>query len=158
MALHQGYVRGLKARGGQIHAGAPVDAVRRDGAGWTIRVGTQRFAAPLVVNATGAWVDRIAAMAGVPPIGIQPLRRTVAIASGRIPPDPAWPLVVDAVERYYFRPEGTKILISPADETPSEPTDAKPDELDIALALERINDATRLGLRTVQRSDRKSVV
>ena len=149
MALHQGYVRGIKARSGRIQTGAPVHAVHRDSAAWTIHVGQQRFSTPLVVNAAGAWVDRIAELAGVPTIGIQPLRRTVALASGAVPPDPAWPLVVDALERFYFRTEGTKILISPADETPSEPTDAKPDELDIARALERINEVTTLGLRSV---------
>jgi D-arginine dehydrogenase len=149
MALHQGYVRGLKARGGQILSGEPVRAVRRDAANWTVHVGSQRFSTPLVVNAAGAWVDTIATMAGVPRIGIQPLRRTVAIASGAVRPDPAWPLVVDAIENWYFRTEGTKILISPADETPSEPMDAKPDEVDIATAMDRINEVTTLGLRTV---------
>ena len=145
-ALHQGYVRGLKARGGRVEAGAPVSSITP---GWTVHVGTQRFSTPLVVNAAGAWVDRIAALAGVPPICIQPLRRTVALASGAVPADPKWPLVIDAAERWYFRTEGTRILISPADETPSEPMDAKPDELDIAAAIERINGVTTLGLRSV---------
>lgn len=146
MALHQGFVRGLKARGGRVHTGDPVHAIEP---GWTVHVGTQRFSTPMVVNAAGAWVDRIAALAGVPPIGIQPLRRTVALASGAVSADPAWPLVIDAAERWYFRTEGTRILISPADETPSEPMDAKPDELDIATAIERINEVTTLGLRSV---------
>jgi len=149
MALHQGYVRGIKARGGDILAGEPAGAIRRDAATWTVHVGTQRFSTPLVVNAAGAWVDRIAEAAGVSMIGIQPRRRTVALASGATPADPAWPLVIDARESFYFRTEGTRILISPADETPSEPTDAKPDELDIAMAIERINEATTLGLRSV---------
>jgi D-arginine dehydrogenase len=149
MALHQGYVRGIKARGGQILAGEPVRAINRDADTWTVHLGTQRFDTPLVINAAGAWVDEVAAMAGVPRIGLQPLRRTVALAEGAVQADPAWPLVVDAVENWYFRTEGTRVLISPADETPSEPMDAKPDELDIALAIERINDATTLGLRHV---------
>jgi D-arginine dehydrogenase len=149
MAVHQGFVRGLKRRGGQVHAGAPVHGIRPDGTGWTVHVGMQGFSTPLVVNAAGAWVDKVAMLAGVPPIGIRPLRRTVALASGAVPPDPAWPLVVDAADQYYFRTEGTRILISPADETPSEPMDAKPDELDIAAAIERINDVTTLGLRSV---------
>lgn len=149
MAVHQGFVRGLKRRGGQVHAGAPVHGIRQNGTGWTVHVGTQGFSTPLVVNAAGAWVDKVAALAGVPQIGIQPLRRTVALASGAVPPDPTWPLVVDAADRFYFRTEGTRILISPADETPSEPMDAKPDELDIAAAIERINEVTTLGLRSV---------
>ena len=149
MAVHHGFVRGLKHRGGKVHTGAPVHDIRRDPSGWTVHVGQQRFSTPLVVNAAGAWVDRVAALAGVPPIGIQPRRRTVALASGAVPADPKWPLVIDAAERFYFRTEGTRILISPADETPSEPMDAKPDELDIAAAIERINDVTTLGLRSV---------
>jgi D-arginine dehydrogenase len=152
MALHQGFVRGIKARGGQLHAGEPTTAVRRDGPRWTVDTRSHTFATPLVVDAAGAWVDRIAEEAGVPPIGIRPLRRTVALASGAVPPDPAWPLAIDAKETFYFRTEGTRILISPADETPSEPADAKPDELDIALAIERINAVTTLGLRTVHTS------
>jgi D-arginine dehydrogenase len=149
MALHQGYVRGLKRRAGQIQTGAQVHTIERTTTGWTVHVGPQRFSTPLVVNAAGAWVDQLATRAGVPPVGIQPLRRTVALASGSVPPDPAWPLVLDVHERYYFRTEGTKILISPADETLSEPMDAKPDDLDIAIAIERINEVTTLGLRTV---------
>jgi D-arginine dehydrogenase len=88
-------------------------------------------------------------LAGVPPTGLRPLRRTAAIASGAAAVDPGWPLVADAADRYYFRPEGERLLISPSDETPSEPCDAKPDELDVALAIERVNEHTTLGLRRV---------
>jgi D-arginine dehydrogenase len=149
MALHQGYVRGLRGRQGVIMAGEPVTAIRADGDGWAVHVGAQRFSTDLVINAAGAWVDRVAESAGVAPIGIRPLRRTVAVASGPEPVDPAWPLVVDGADRFYFRPEGTRMLISPADETPSEPMDAKPNELDVALALERVNEVTRLRLTHV---------
>ena len=101
------------------------------------------------MNAAGAWADELAAKAGVPTIGLQPLRRTAAIASGAMEIDPAWPMVGDAADRYYFRPESRHLLISPSDETPSEPCDAKPDELDVALAMDRINAHTDLGLRRV---------
>ena len=148
MALHSGYVRGLRRRGGVLHTGRPATDLRRDGTGWVVD-GTK---ADLVVDAAGAWVDEVAAKAGVPPIGIQPKRRTLAIASGAVPADPAWPLVADAGDRFYFRAESGHLLISPADETPSVPCDAKPDELDIAQAIERINAATTLGLRSVHTS------
>jgi D-arginine dehydrogenase len=151
MALHQGYVRGLKARGGRVLTGAPAE-VKQDGSGWLVTVGTQRIPASRVVNAAGAWVDVVAERAGVPPIGIRPLRRTIAIATGSMAVDASWPLVADAAEQWYFRPEGGRVLISPADETPSEPTDAKPDELDVALAMERVNEVTTLGLRSVHAS------
>jgi D-arginine dehydrogenase len=144
MALHARYVRDLKGRGGEIRTGTPVTELRRDGAGWV----AGDLKADVVVNAAGAWADRVAALAGVPPIGLAPKRRTLAFAPAEA--DPAWPMVADAADRFYFRPESGGLLISPADETPSEPCDAKPDDADVALALERVNAATTLGLRTVR--------
>ncbi|HEV7647938.1 MAG TPA: FAD-dependent oxidoreductase [Actinophytocola sp.] len=148
MALHDGYRRGLRERGGTIRTASPVTAITRDGGGWRVQAG-EEVTADLVVDAAGAWADELAARAGVPTIGLQPMRRTAAIASGAMPIDPAWPMVGDAADRYYFRPEGRHLLISPSDETPSEPCDAKPDELDVALAIDRINSHTDLGLRRV---------
>lgn len=145
MALHAAYVRDLKARGGTVRTGTPVTSIRRDGAGWQVD-GTK---AGTVVNAAGAWADRMAELAGVPTVGLRPMRRTIALASGPVTLDPGTPLVADAANRFYFRQDSGRALISPADETPSEPCDARPDELDIALALERVNAATTLGLRTV---------
>ncbi|MGB3441661.1 MAG: FAD-dependent oxidoreductase [Actinophytocola sp.] len=143
MALHARYVRDLKGRGGEIRTSTRINGLRRDGGGWV--AGDVR--ADVVVNAAGAWVDRVAAMAGVPPIGLEPKRRTIAMVRAEV--DPAWPLVADAADRFYFRPESGGLLVSPADETPSEPCDARPDDLDVALAIERINAATTLGLRSV---------
>jgi D-arginine dehydrogenase len=148
MALHDGYRRGLRERGGVISTGSPVTEITRDGAGWRVRAGTE-LSADLVVDAAGAWADELAAKAGIATIGLRPMRRTAAIASGTTAIDPAWPLVCDAADRYYFRPEGERLLISPSDETPTEPRDAKPDERDIALALDRVNEVTTLGLRRV---------
>jgi D-arginine dehydrogenase len=149
MALHQGYVRGLRARGGQVLTASPVTALRRDGQGWLAAVGQDEVRAEVVVNASGAWADVVAELAGVPTVGLVPMRRTAAVAAGAVQADPAWPLVADAADRFYFRPEGSRVLVSPADETPSDPHDAKPDELDVAIAIDRINKATTLGLRSV---------
>ena len=149
MALHQGYVRGLRARGGRIRTGSPLRTLHRDGTGWHATLGADEVRAGIVVDAAGAWADTVAALAGVPTVGLRPLRRTIALATGPTPVDPAWPLVVDAADRFYFRPEGTRVLVSPADETPTDPGDARPDELDVALALDRVNAATTLGLRSV---------
>jgi len=148
MALHDGYRRGLRERGGTVRAASRVTGIARDGAGWRVDAGGE-ITADLVVNAAGAWADVLAAKAGVRTIGLQPMRRTAAIASGAADIDPAWPMVADAADRYYFRPEGRHLLISPSDETPSEPCDAKPDELDVALAMDRVNAHTTLGLRRV---------
>lgn len=152
--VHQCYVRGLRERGGVIHVGAPVAAVDRTSGGWQVTAGAQRFETPLVVNAAGAWADRVALMAGVAPVGLQPRRRTlftapVAADSG-LRGDA--PLVCDPCERWYFKPEGGGILASPADADPVEPGDAKASEEGIARAIEGINAATRLRVRTVRRS------
>jgi D-arginine dehydrogenase len=102
-----------------------------------------------VVNAAGAWADEVAVRLRVPPVGLRPLLRTAAVArAGAV--DPAWPLVSDVDERFYFRPEGPGVLLSPADKTPAEPHDARADEVAVALAIERVNEATTLGLRSVR--------
>jgi D-arginine dehydrogenase len=143
MALHARYVRGLRERGGEIRLSTRITELRRDGASWVVN----GIRTPTVVNAAGAWVDQLAELAGVPPIGLRPMRRTLALARADV--DPTWPLVADAADRFYFRPESGYLMVSPADETPSEPCDAKPDELDIATAIERVNAATTFGLRSV---------
>jgi D-arginine dehydrogenase len=108
-----------------------------------------------IVDAAGAWADVVADAAGVPRIGLSPLRRTIAVA--RVP-DPArlrppgtglLPMACEAADRWYFKADGPNLLVSPADETPAEPGDARPDELDVALALERVEEVTGLGLRSV---------
>jgi D-arginine dehydrogenase len=155
-ALHDAYVRGLRRRGGTVRTSSRVASVDRDGAGW--RVGFADGDVLLVgeiVDAAGAWADTVAALAGVPPLGLTPLRRTIAVA--RVP-DPArlqppdggpLPMVCEATDRWYFKADGPHLLVSPADETPAQPGDARPDDLDVALALERVEEVTGLGLRSV---------
>jgi D-arginine dehydrogenase len=156
-ALHQAYVRGLRRRGGSVRAGAGVTALERRGTGWRVHTGPDAIDAADVVDAAGAWADVVAGLAGVPRIGLTPLRRTIAVA--RVPdparlrsPDGRMPMVRDADERFYFKPEGDGLLVSPADETPVAPHDARPDELDVATALERVEAVTALGLRSVRTS------
>src|SRR5207253_8209792 len=110
------------------------------------------FAAPVVVNAAGAWVDEIAALAGLPPIGIVPKRRTALIVAAPPGIDIArWPLTVDAAETGYFKPEAGKLLVSPADETPVPPCDVQPEELDVAIAIDRLTERTTIEVRHVER-------
>jgi D-arginine dehydrogenase len=157
-ALHQAYVRGLRRRGGTVVAGARVSAIERRGTGWRVHAaGADPVDAPDVVDAAGAWADHVAGLAGVPRIGLTPLRRTIAMVPvpdpGRLrTSDGPLPMVLEALERFYFKPEGDGLLISPADETPVEPHDARPDELDVATALERVEAVTGLGLRSVRTS------
>jgi len=153
-AIHGGYAGGLRARGGEIHTSSPAANMRRVDGRWRVtdRAGAE-YEADVVVNAAGSWCDAVAAMAGVEPVGIHPLRRTVFTIGAPDGLDPKTiPLVADVAGTFYLKPEGPQILCSPADEVPSEPCDAKPDEIDIAKAIDVINAATTLDIRHVRSS------
>jgi D-arginine dehydrogenase len=151
LGLHQGYVRGLIGAGGRVERSWPVRAITsRTGGGWCVEASGALVEADHVVLAAGAWCDELASLAEARPIGLRPLRRTIAICPTACAIDPGGPLVGDVDHTYYWRAEGPNVLCSPADETPSEPCDARPDELDVALALERVNATTTLGLRSVR--------
>jgi D-arginine dehydrogenase len=147
-ALHGGYLRGLRQRGGRLVSGAGVQALSREGGTWVAGTRAGRFEAPIVVNAAGAWCDEIAGLAGVRPCGLVPKRRTVFTFDA---PDgldiSAWPATIDIDEQFFFKPDAGRILGSPADETPSPPCDAQPEELDVALGIDRIEKATNLTVR-----------
>ncbi|MDH3228508.1 MAG: FAD-binding oxidoreductase [Alphaproteobacteria bacterium] len=150
-ALHQGYLKGVRARGGRVLTDAGVRSLRAEARhGWIAQTALGDFAAPVVVNAAGAWVDEIAALAGVPPAGLVPKRRTamfLEVPDGVNPS--AWPMVVDVDEAFYFKPDAGRLLLSPADETPGPPCDAQPEDLDIALAVDRVEKATTLRVRRI---------
>jgi D-arginine dehydrogenase len=151
MALHQGYVRGLAARRGEIRRGSPVTSLVRSGKGWTVGAPTGTLEVDVVVDAAGAWADPVAALAGAAPAGIRPLRRTLFTSPVEWPsPTDAWPFVADLGERFYFHAEHDQVLVSPSDETPDVPRDARPEEMDIARTLEVVNRFTTLGLRSVR--------
>jgi D-arginine dehydrogenase len=151
--LHQGWLRQLKARGGELVVNAEVVRLSRQGSGWLVETPDTRIEAKVVINAAGAWADVIARLAGVPTIGLQPNRRTALIVSA---PDGSnsdeWPMVIDVDEQFYFRPDAGALLLSPGDETPSEPCDAQPEEWDIATAVDRVQTATTLEVRRIRRS------
>lgn len=152
-ALHDGYLRGTKARGAAIVTNARLDGLTRSGAGWTVRGGAGTWAAEAVVNAAGAWADQVAALAGAAPCGLQPMRRTALTVDLPDGVDAAgWPVVIDADEGFYFKPEGGRLLLSPADETPMPPCDVQPDELDIAICVDRVQRAADLPVRRVVRA------
>ena len=139
-ALHQGFVRGLRRRNGEINTSAGVVGLDSAGPLWRATVASgDTYEAPVVVNAAGAWGDEVATHAGAEPIGLHPLRRTLFTVSA---PEgmqvDALPLTADVGGTFYIKPEGEQYLCSPADETPSPPCDAKVDEIDIARAIDRI--------------------
>jgi len=136
--------------GSRVVTGAEVGGAERRNGRWRVVTAAGRFDAAVVVVAAGAWADQVARTFGARPVGLRPLRRTIAVARpARMPIEPAWPMVVGVDESFYFRPEGPNLLVSPADQTPSAPCDARPEETDVAIALERVNAVTRLGLRSV---------
>ncbi|WP_428310743.1 NAD(P)/FAD-dependent oxidoreductase [Hydrocarboniphaga sp.] len=147
-ALHQGYAAMLRRNGGRILCDARVTAIERHHGGWRVYSAAGMFEAPLLVNAAGAWADELAALAGVARIGLQPLRRTAALVDvPRHDGMDRWPLTLDIDEDFYFKPDAGRLLISPGDETPSEPCDAVADEMDLAIAVDRIERATTLDIR-----------
>ena len=150
-ALHQGYLRGLRARGGTLTTEAEVTGLARNGDLWHAETPAGAFAAPVVVNAAGAWCDAVAALAGVAPIGLQPKRRTAFIFDGPADDNVGdWPMVHDIDDTFYLKPDAGRVLGSPADETPSDPCDAYPEELDIAIGADRIMQATTLEIRHIR--------
>lgn len=150
-ALHQGYLRLLREGGGRLVNSAGVTALQRQNDAWKICTGAGIFHAKTVINAAGAWVDEIAKMAGAAPIGIRPLRRTAFMVDAPAGSDSdRWPMMIDIDEQFYLKPDAGRLLLSPADETPSAPCDALPDDMDVAIAVDRIEQATTLSIARVQ--------
>jgi D-arginine dehydrogenase len=151
--LHQGWLRKLRAHGGRLLVNAEVNTLEHTGAAWKVVTPEHTFHADVVINAAGAWADVLARRAGVREIGLQPRRRTALIVDA--PPGmniDSWPMVIDTDEQFYFKPDAGTLLLSPADETPSEPCDAWPDDWDVAVAVDRVQTATTLEVERVRRS------
>jgi D-arginine dehydrogenase len=144
-AIHQGYLRGLRRAGGRVICDAEVTTLERVGGAWRAQAGGTTHEAPVVLDAAGAWADVVAARAGVRPIGLQPRRRSAFIFA---PPQgidtAAWPMTAGVDESWYFKPDAGMLLGSPANADPVEPQDVQPEEMDIALAMHRIEEMTTL--------------
>lgn len=152
-ALHQGFLRGARARGAVLLTDVGDPRVERKGGLWTVNLSTQVITAPVLINTAGAWGDSVAAAVGAQPLGLQPLKRTAVLVD---PPAGAhigdWPAVIDIEEEFYFKPDAGKLLISPADETLVEACDAQPEELDIAIGVDRVQAALTLDVERVNHS------
>jgi len=152
-ALHQGYLRGLRHRGGVVACDAEVTALRRAEGRWRLGAAGDEYAAPIVVNAAGAWADRIAELAGVDPIGLCPRRRSAFIFAGPEGVDARrWPATIGIAESWYFKPEAGMLLGSPANADPVLPHDVAPEELDIATGIFRIEAMSSLTIRRPTRT------
>jgi D-arginine dehydrogenase len=148
--LHQGYLRLLKSRHGALSTQAQVIALERNRGAWSVTTARESFRAKVIVDAAGPWAGEIANLAGAIDVALQPRKRTACLL--KAPPEHRiqdWPMLVDAEERYYMKPDAGMLLLSPADETICDPGDVQPDEMDIALAVDRIERATTLNVTRV---------
>lgn len=151
-AIHSGFLRGARASGALLRLSAEVVRLERKDDRWQIGLRDgETIAAANIVNASGAWADVLAQLAGARPVGLVPKRRTAFTFDS--PPGldlERLPMAIDFDETYYFKPEVGQFLASPADETPSPPCDAQPEEIDIAIAVDRIETATTLQIRRIK--------
>ena len=149
--LHQGYLRLFKSRGGELACGAEVRAIEKKNGMWSLATPTGNFSAPLVINAAGAWADVVAARAGIAPVGLVPKRRSIGV----VPAPPGvdvmgLPLVGDAAETWYAKPQSGKFLVSSADATPVEPHDAFADDMAVADGIDRFMQAAEIEVTRVE--------
>jgi len=153
-AMLQASVAQVRDAGGDLLTGAQVRAIARQNDVWQVETTAGDVASPVLVNAAGAWADVIARMAGARPLGIEPRRRTVI--SFPAPEDndvSRWPFTKTVGEGFYLLPEGRgQLLASHMDQTPSDPCDAAPEELDKAIAADRVEQATTLAIRRITHS------
>lgn len=151
--LHLSYLKGARARGAQIMTKHAVSTLAHTSAGWSVQTATDSFTATHVINAAGAWADQIGAMAGAIPIGLIPKRRTAIVIDA--PPGvdcSSLPALDFAGSDAYLKPEGGRLMASPGDATPTEPHDAWPDDMDIAVLADWIERETMLKVEKIRHS------
>lgn len=148
-ALHQGFLRGMRARGGELRVDAHLVAAQRSGSSWTLQLADgETVQARAVVDAAGAWADEVAALFGAAPIALVPHRRSAFTFKAPDGLDVShWPAVVGVDESYYFKPDAGQLLGSPANADPTLPHDVVPEELDIAMGIHQIEAVTTLTIR-----------
>lgn len=152
-AVHQGFLASSRRQGALMTLGQPVQKISRSSGGWEVYVGKQAYKASVLVNAAGAWVDEVAVMSGVAPLGFMPLRRT--LVSFHVPDAdyvPDAPLILGIDETFYFKPDAGMIWASPHDETPSAPCDVQPEEMDIAITVDRMEQATTYKVQKIEKA------
>jgi D-arginine dehydrogenase len=152
-ALHASCLALARRKGAQLVSGTRLLAADRHDGGWLVETSGGTFAADILVDAAGAWADEVAAAAGVPPLGIRPFRRTLVQLRIEPPAPGDLPLVIDALGRFYFKPEpGGRLWLSPHDETACDPGDCAPEEYDVALAIDWLEKAVEWKVEAVERS------
>ncbi len=150
--LHAAYLRAAKRAGATLVTRASLQRARRVVDGWDIELASGHVRAALIVNAAGAWADQVAIACGIAPVGIQPLRRTVMQVRLGVPVPADLPLVIHVGGDYYFKGQSEgRVWLTPHDETPTAPHDAAPEELDVALAIDRLQSVVDWPVLAVER-------
>jgi D-arginine dehydrogenase len=151
--LHQSYLRLFRQRGGELHCERAVSGLEKTARGWDVRTGGETLRSRIIVDAAGAWGDRVAALAGRKPVGLQPKRRSIAVVPGPEGVDfMSWPLVGDVGETWYCKPQSGKLIVSPADATPVDPHDAYADDMTLAEGIDRFQQAVDYEVTRVERT------
>jgi D-arginine dehydrogenase len=151
--LLQGFLRGARRDGMQLVTGAEVTAIRRAGTRWRVVTLDREIDTQVVVNAAGAWVDATAELAGLAPLNLIPYRRTAFTFDAPPGVDAArWPMIIDADEQFYVKPDAGRVLGSLSEEVASPPCDIQPDDLDVAIAVDRIESAMTFPINRVIRA------
>lgn len=152
-ALHQVFLSGAKKKGCSVLTGQTITKIEKTKDGWLVKTKDEEFLCQKVINAAGAWADEVATLAGMPALGITPKRRTVIAVD--LPSEYAgkiYPMVVFHDQKLYFKNENAQVLISPMDTTPSAPTDAAPEEYDIAVASYLFEERTGIPVKKINNS------
>ncbi len=148
--IHQGFARGLKNNDGIILFNSEVINISKNNNIWSVKTDNNEFIAPIIINAAGAWCDEVAILANTKPLNLSPKRRTVIIFEDTSNLNTSkWPVVIDIEDNFYFKAEAGKILASPADETDSPPCDSQPEEIDVAITIDRIENATNFKIEKI---------
>jgi D-arginine dehydrogenase len=127
-------------------------AARHDAGGWHLDTRAGAFVADIMVVAAGAWADTVAALAGVTPLGIQPYRRTMVQLRTEPAPPGGLPHVGHLGGSFYFKPEGAgRLWLSPHDENETPPCDAQPEDLDVAIAIDRFEQVVDWRVAALER-------
>lgn len=152
-AVLQAYLKGMRLRGGTLVTGVEANRLCHTGGRWRVETGAETHTASVLVNAAGAWSDQLASLAGASAIGLTPMRRTAVLARPSEQWDVrSWPMVIDVDEQLYFKPDAGRLLVSPADETRSAPSDCFAEEWDVAVAIDRLERATELEITHIEAS------
>ncbi|WP_217358533.1 NAD(P)/FAD-dependent oxidoreductase [Ruegeria atlantica] len=142
--LLQGYARGAKQAGTDFRQDCTVSNARRETDHWVLDTCGGEVRARIVVNAAGGWADTIARILGAAPLGIVPHRRTAISVKITEYDVSDMPEVNEIDELFYFKPDAGQLMVSPADETPVDPHDAWPEELDVAYAAHYLSECSTL--------------